>query len=105
MKIDMDIAIDTTIKYGFGKSHCLCHGDLGNLNILLYTAKQTSSNSLYNIVYSYLNAIIDDLELENWKCGLPYKKSPSLMSGIAGIGLGLLNLNELIPSVINLEIW
>lgn len=106
MKSDMDVAIDTTIKYGFGKSHCLCHGDLGNLNILFYVAKKMSSEHLYNVVYSYLNTILDDLESENWKCGLPYKNSPSLMSGIAGIGLGLLTLNNLsIPSVINLEIW
>lgn len=106
MKSDMDVAIDTTIKYGFGKSHCLCHGDLGNLNILLYVAKKTSSDYLYSVVYSYLNTILDDLESENWKCGLPYKNSPSLMSGIAGIGLGLLTLNNpSIPSVINLEIW
>ncbi len=36
-KIDeeINIALNTTLTQGFGHSHCLCHGDLGNLELLI----------------------------------------------------------------------
>ncbi|WP_397347657.1 lanthionine synthetase LanC family protein [Paenibacillus polymyxa] len=32
---NIEIAVNTTLKYGFNKSHCICHGSLGNIELLI----------------------------------------------------------------------
>ncbi|WP_419866090.1 lanthionine synthetase LanC family protein [Paenibacillus jamilae] len=32
---NIEIAVNTTLKYGFNKSHCICHGSLGNVELLI----------------------------------------------------------------------
>ena len=36
---EIEIAIKTTLSYGFDRNHCLCHGGLGNLELLLKLVK------------------------------------------------------------------
>jgi hypothetical protein len=33
---EIEIAVESTIEHGFGRSHCLCHGDLGNLEVVTW---------------------------------------------------------------------
>lgn len=32
---EIGIALDSTLRHGFDRSHCLCHGDLGNAELFL----------------------------------------------------------------------
>lgn len=50
--------------------------------------------------------ILESIEREGWLCGLPSGvESPGLMTGLAGIGYGLLRLAapERVPSVLTLD--
>jgi lantibiotic modifying enzyme len=39
MRGEIDDAVRTTLRHGFGSSHCLCHGDLGNLELIRRAAE------------------------------------------------------------------
>ena len=39
MREDIATAVDATLAGGFGKGHSLCHGDIGNLEILALAAE------------------------------------------------------------------
>lgn len=102
---DIEVALDTTIHRGFGRSHCLCHGDLGNIEILNIAAKKLNRPELYDITISYMSRIIDDMLLGDWKCGISYKDSPGVMLGLSGIGYGLLKLyDDSLNSILTLEL-
>ena len=38
------IALSKTVESNFGKNHCLCHGDLGHLDILLHAAQRVDDS-------------------------------------------------------------
>lgn len=103
---DIEIALDTTMRKGFGRSHSLCHGDIGNLQILDYAYTTLGRGSIDDFNNSYMSSIINELMNNNWQCGLPNQnETPGLMIGLAGIGLGLLKMYEpSVPSVLRLEI-
>src|SRR4029077_7351245 len=37
---EIRIALGKTVEADFGRNHCLCHGDLGNLDILLHAGQR-----------------------------------------------------------------
>lgn len=82
---DIETALYTTMHRGFGRSHSLCHGDLGNIEILNLAAKMLNKPEIYDFTASYMNKIIDDLLHEDWIVGISYKDSPGLMLGLSGI--------------------
>jgi len=115
-------AIATTLTAGFGLSHCLCHGDLGNIEFLL-GARQIFADFLAlgegNIAVAKLAGpsdslwgdridgiaatILESMDKYGFLCGVPLGvETPGLMTGIAGIGYGLLRLAEgdRVPSVL-----
>jgi type 2 lantibiotic biosynthesis protein LanM len=86
--------------FGFGTNYCLCHGELGNLDILLHAA-QRIDDSWWNadgkgLASVTLAAIADRGYLRNLLA------PPGLMMGLAGIGYGLLRLAcpERVPCVL-----
>lgn len=102
----------TTLNTGIGSNHCLCHGDLGNLDFLLQAARTLNDKDLENDVYRYAKSILEDMDQSGWCCGggsqLRSDRSlelPGLMLGLAGIGYGLLRLSspDIVPSVLTLE--
>ncbi|HLZ59641.1 MAG TPA: type 2 lanthipeptide synthetase LanM family protein [Ktedonosporobacter sp.] len=99
-------ALQTTLSQGFDLNHSLCHGDLGNLDIVL-TASQLLDDESYCAEVSCLTAmILDSIERQGWCTGVPLGiEIPGLMTGIAGIGYELLRLArpDLVPSVLSLE--
>jgi type 2 lantibiotic biosynthesis protein LanM len=106
MREDIAIALQTTLAQGFGMNHSLCHGDLGNLELLL-TAAQTLENAAYylDLTRTYATTILKSIEREGWLTGVPSSvESPGFMTGIAGIGYQLLRLAEpeLVPPVLTL---
>nr|WP_246410197.1 type 2 lanthipeptide synthetase LanM family protein [Granulicella aggregans] len=99
-------AMNSTIRRGFGRNHSLCHGDLGNLELLLGYSNYENSE-LANFVYrSKLTEVVASVERSGFLCGTPeHIESPGLMTGLAGIGYGLLRMLRPaeVPSVLLLE--
>jgi len=103
---DLARAVAATRATGFGRNHCLCHGALGNLDFLRRAAEALADGSLAEETRRTTAAVLASLERDGALCGLPMGiESPSLMNGLAGIGLGLLRLArpDVVPSVLTLD--
>jgi lantibiotic modifying enzyme len=99
-------ALGNTRAYGFGSNHTLCHGDLGNADILLYAAKALNDVRWSVEANQIAAGVIESASETGWICGNPLGvESPGLMTGIAGIGYTFLRLADpaRIPSVLALE--
>ncbi|MBX5451288.1 type 2 lanthipeptide synthetase LanM family protein [Thermogemmatispora sp.] len=93
----------TTLTQGFGLNHSLCHGDFGNLDILITAARLLPGESFAEHIPRIAAALLENMERQGWVCGVPFGvETPGLMTGLAGIGLALLRLAtpERIPSVL-----
>jgi lantibiotic modifying enzyme len=103
---DLRLAIQATLSCGPGANHCLCHGDLGNLDFLLQAAQATGDQELGRKVNEWANGIIASMKKYGWLCGVPLAvESPALMNGLAGICYGILRTAapERVPSVLTLS--
>jgi lantibiotic modifying enzyme len=103
---EIGIALDTTVASGLGGSHCLCHGDLGNLELLLQAGRGDWGAEWKTVVDDAAASVLDDIERHGYRCGSPSGvETPGLMTGLAGIGYGLLRVAqpESVPSVLVLE--
>src|SRR5262249_56393171 len=91
---------------GFGGDVALCHGDLGNLELVVQAGERLG-DPRWRLQSDRLAALIlESIDREGWRCGvLLGVESPGLMTGLAGIGYGLLRLAEptCVPSVLVLE--
>ena len=101
---EIEVALNTTLTAGFGGSHTLCHGDLGNADILLCAAEVPGMQAWRG----HGNRIVADLlhRKDDWICGNPLGvESPGLMTGLSGIGYALLRFADpaRIPSVLCLQ--
>ena len=108
VRSEIDTCIKTTLAQGFGGNHSLCHGDLGNLELLLQ-ANQTIDaphGQWQAIVDERTAAVLRNIERQGYLCGVPLGvETPGLMTGLAGIGYGLLRFAESarVPSVLALQ--
>ncbi len=103
---EIQTALHTTRAQGFGMSHCLCHGDLGNLELFLLAKDVIGDSNWDEFIAHLVPAILDSFEDHGWLCGNPlWVEEPGLMTGLAGIGYQLLRLAkpEMVPSVLALE--
>ena len=103
---DLQEALALTLERGFGKNHCLCHGDLGNLDFLVEAGAVAPSESLRGRIDHLSRAILASLARDGWRCGtVAGIDTPGLMNGLAGIGYGLLRLAapERVPSVLGMD--
>jgi lantibiotic modifying enzyme len=106
VRAEIAAAIETTVKQGFGDNHSLCHGDAGNLELLLQASRVWGKNKYEDHIQRLAAAMLESIEKHGWQCGTPFAiETPGLMTGLAGIGLQLLRLAdpELVPSVLVLE--
>jgi lantibiotic modifying enzyme len=104
IRAEIDIALQTTAARGCGFNFSLCHGDLGNLELLLHAA-DTIDPRWREAVDQMAGVVVEGIAREGWRCGVPLGvETPGLMTGIAGIGYGLLRLAEpgRVPSVLTL---
>ncbi|MEW5804557.1 MAG: type 2 lanthipeptide synthetase LanM family protein [bacterium] len=101
---EIDIALKTTLSKGFGFNHSLCHGDLGNLELLLLANETLEDGEQWrDQAYRIAAIILESINRDGWICGVPLRvEVPGLMTGIAGIGYELLRLAEpaRVPSVL-----
>lgn len=102
---DLRLAVDSTTRFGLYGNHSLCHGDLGNLE-LLTAAARLSVPGAEDERGRRVRALLDQLDRYGPLCGTPGAlTSPGLMTGLAGIGHGLLRIArpESVASVLLLE--
>jgi type 2 lantibiotic biosynthesis protein LanM len=105
-RAEIDAALKTTLAQGFGDNHSLCHGDFGNLELLLQASEMFTDPEWRAQVNRLAAMILEDIERNGWRCANPVGiESPGLMTGLAGIGYGLLRLAKpkLVPAVLSLE--
>lgn len=106
VRAEIVAAVEGTLVRGFGGGHSLCHGDLGNLELLTAAARAIEERSWTGKAAGFAGAIVADIETNGPRCGVPEGlETPGLMTGLAGIGYGLLRLAAPaeVPSVLLLE--
>lgn len=106
IEVEIRLALRKTLDRGFGINHSLCHGALGNLELALRSSEILEDFGLRSETYVIAHGILESIQRQGWLCGVPWgTETPGLMTGLAGIGYGLLRLAEpeLVPSVLTLE--
>ena len=100
---EIRVALRKTVESGFGMDHCLCHGDLGNLDILLHAAQRVD-DSWWNEAGKRLasETLVGIAERGCLGSRQTWLTPPGLMIGLAGVGYSLLRLAspERVPSVL-----
>lgn len=106
VQAEIQAALDATLAEGFGGNHSLCHGDLGNLELLL-RMRLSHPDGRWPATCDLLTATILERGRQNgWLCGTPqHVETPGLMTGLTGICLQLLRLAEptRIPSILTMD--
>jgi type 2 lantibiotic biosynthesis protein LanM len=102
---DVARAVHATLRHGFGRNHSLCHGDLGNLELLASAAARVDEPGLRSSAACFAGGVLRTIREHGWRCGVPLGvETPGLMMGLAGIGDGLLRLAEpSLPSILMLQ--
>ncbi|MEA2490563.1 MAG: hypothetical protein QOH21_2355, partial [Acidobacteriota bacterium] len=103
---EIDAAVRSTLARGFGENHTLCHGDLGNVELLFAAARVTGDADLEREAWQMTGGIIDSIHRDGWLYGLPGNiETPGLMAGLAGVGYGLARLArpDLFPGLLTLD--
>ncbi|MEO0129153.1 MAG: type 2 lanthipeptide synthetase LanM family protein [candidate division WOR-3 bacterium] len=92
---EINTALKTTLNKGFGLNHSLCHGDLGNLELLLQACEILNEPYWKLQLNRLTNMILQSIIRYGWQCGVPLAiETPGLMTGLAGIGYGLLRIAD-----------
>jgi type 2 lantibiotic biosynthesis protein LanM len=106
VRAELTTALETTQRSGFGGNHCLCHGDVGNLEVLHLAGEALGEPRWTRTALRRACFVLRQAREGGWRCGLPGgSESPGMLMGLAGIGHGLLRLSSpaLVPSVLSLE--
>ena len=94
-RAEIDTALRTTLTAGFGTGHSLCHGDLGNLELFLQAGDMLGDSGWYAQANRIGAIVLESIRTYGWICGVPLGvETPGLMTGLAGIGYGLLRLAD-----------
>jgi lantibiotic modifying enzyme len=102
---EIEVALRTTLDRGFGLNHSLCHGDLGNLELLLGLSRLRPNASHHDRLNHHAAMALDSIEKHGYLPGTPLGvETPGLMTGLAGIGYQLLRLAQpdSVPAVLML---
>ena len=90
---EIEVALATTLREGFHDNHSLCHGDLGNLETFLLANEVLSDSSSKNHGATLAAKILESIREHGLRCGIPLDvETPGLMTGMSGIGYGLLRV-------------
>lgn len=85
----------------------MCHGDIGNLDILAQYAIKFQNNELLQQVKAALKSLVDSTSKGNWNLGLMLNiQNIGFMLGTSGIGYNLLRFytDYQLPSILSVEI-
>ncbi|MEM9760926.1 MAG: type 2 lanthipeptide synthetase LanM family protein [Pseudomonadota bacterium] len=104
---EIQAAVRSTLAQGFSGSHCLCHGQFGNLELLQLASDRLDDPTARVALAGHQARLIHDMEKGDYRCGAScLVELPGLMTGLAGIGYALLRLAdpEGVPSVLLMEV-
>jgi type 2 lantibiotic biosynthesis protein LanM len=89
---DLDRAVDAVVSAGAVADHSLCHGELGCLELLLVAAA-AGRTDVGKVLARRAAGLLDAVDRFGPRCGTPDAvPTPGLLTGLAGIGYGLLRL-------------
>lgn len=100
----VDRAVATIVDGGPLPNHSLCHGELGRLELLGVASRTGHATAVAH--GRHASMLLAAIERSGPRCGTPGEAaSPGLLTGLAGIGHGLLRLGfpESVPSVMLLQ--
>jgi type 2 lantibiotic biosynthesis protein LanM len=105
---DINRALRTTITSGLTQNDCLCHGNLGNTEILQEYTSLFPENEVADIIQSsrawIVNRICNGGSISSREYLFGYK-IPGFMTGLAGIGYSLLrDLDGSLPCILALDL-
>lgn len=107
IRAEINNALKTTLNQGFGLNHCLCHGDMGSIDILLCAIQAgIGVTYLQEEIRQLTPMLLESIEAQGWITGIPQGvETPGLMCGISGTGYALLRLAapDKVPSILNLS--
>ncbi len=102
---EISAALTTTVSLGVTGNHSLCHGDLGNADVLLSAFEHSGDRRWLLQANRMAATAIATARESGWICGNPLGvESPGMMTGISGIGYELLRIAEpsRVPSILAL---
>lgn len=103
-RAELDAGIATTLDTTAPAGHTLCHGAVGNLAIVAHAADRLGRDDWRRAVDRRLPALLDDVAHRLTLDTAFADAMPGLMTGIAGVGCGLLALADPAePFVLGLE--
>lgn len=106
LKADMAAATATLLADDNG-NHTLCHGSLGNAVILNQLLAAQGDLDAQMVLSARKTKLAQSIGTGNMQSDLPFGMAPpGLMTGVAGMGYGLLSLRDAadMPSILRLEI-
>lgn len=100
---ELQTALDVTIRNCFGANPSLCHGDLGNLQIVHFVARHQCNHILEKRCLSNFQRYVDQVITKRWK-GSSFRgtESVGMMIGVTGFGYSLLRFYnpEFVPMIL-----
>jgi type 2 lantibiotic biosynthesis protein LanM len=103
---DLERALDSTVRHGFGSNDSLCHGDQGNLELLVRAQELGHRGRWEDAIGDRTAEIVRRARRGELRCGVPGGvETPGFMTGVSGIGYSLLRLADTthVPSILSLE--
>jgi type 2 lantibiotic biosynthesis protein LanM len=92
---EIDIGLSTTKQFGFATNHSLCHGALGNIELLLTAVQLLGRSEDRKDLERATAEVVASIEANGLLTGVPLGvETPGFMTGLAGIGYQLLRLAE-----------
>jgi type 2 lantibiotic biosynthesis protein LanM len=105
-QVEVDAGLRGILAHGLGAGHCLCHGDLGNLDVLIEAERQGVGPADLSDWRHAAGQVLERVRVHP-RCGTHQRiELLGLMTGLAGIGYGLLRCAEprAVPSVLALQL-
>ncbi|MEP6897166.1 MAG: type 2 lanthipeptide synthetase LanM family protein [Rhodanobacter sp.] len=106
-RADLQSCVATTQAQGLVGTHALCHGQMGNLDLLLQFAVLQSDDAALAECRRLGQIVLDDARA-GWRCGGGSlgQEPLGLMIGVAGIAYGCLRLANphQVPSILSLAV-
>ena len=103
VRAEIRAAVDHTLRAGFGLNHSLCHGDIGNLELLVLAGEALAEPRWCEQAQGLMGAVMDAVDEHGWISGVPHGvQTPGLLHGLAGTGYGMLRMAApgLVPPVL-----
>lgn len=105
---DINKALVATEKYGFSDNDCLCHGNLGNSEILLEYTRELKKGNMEQKYREVRTIIAQGILNDTYDCARHYLygyKIPGFMTGVSGMAYSLLrDICPDLPCILSLEI-